>query len=201
MLEIDGIDDAWSFNGVQFRSVALNSAGNWQGATETRHCNFICSYGADNCNLTALTPLTDESIMVAGGVVKNIDFELDGISPSDGKLVLELQLYKGTNNNGCFYGLTGIVLKGNLDGTTAVCRSKMNTAESNHLVTLGGVLIYKPALSQVRQGVLFNFIKIQIISSGYCALAPPMSFGLVRAQTRFEMQQSKASYARLPHWG
>lgn len=121
MLEIDGIDDAWSFNGVQFRSVALNSAGNWQGSTETRHCNFICSYGADNCNLTPLTPLTDESIMVAGGVVKNIDFELDGISPSSGKLVLELQLYKGTDNNGCFYGLTGIVLKGNFDGTTAVC--------------------------------------------------------------------------------
>lgn len=120
-LEIDGIDDAWVFNGVQFRSVALNSAGNWQGATETRHCNFICSYGIDNGNLTALAPLTDESIMVAGGVVKNIDFELGGISPSSGKLVLELQLYKGTDNNGCFYGLTGIVLKGNFDGTTAVC--------------------------------------------------------------------------------
>ena len=120
MLEIDGIDDAWSFNGVQFRSVALNSAGNWQGATETRHCNFICSYGIDNGNLTALAPLTDESIMVAGGVVKNIDFELDGISPLDGKLVLNLQLYKGTNNNGCFYGLTGVVLKGSLGEATLV---------------------------------------------------------------------------------
>ena len=119
-LEIDGIDDAWVFNGVQFHSVALNSAGNWQGATETRHCNFICSYGVDKVNLTALSPLTDESIMVAGGVVKNVDFELDGISPSDGKLVLELQLYKGTNNNGCFYGLTGVVLKGNFDVETAV---------------------------------------------------------------------------------
>ena len=137
MLEIDGIDDAWSFNGVQFRSVALNSAGNWQGATETRHCNFICSYGADNCNLTALTPLTDESIMVAGGVVKNIDFELDGISPLDGKLVLELQLYKGTNNNGCFYGLTGIVLKGNLDGTTAVC-SIADDARTGNVYDLTG---------------------------------------------------------------
>ena len=143
MLEIDGIDDAWSFNGVQFRSVALNSAGNWQGATETRHCNFICSYGADNCNLTALTPLTDESIMVAGGVVKNIDFELDGISPSDGKLVLELQLYKGTNNNGCFYGLTGIVLKGNLDGTTAVC-SIADDARTGKVYDLTGRQIATP---------------------------------------------------------
>lgn len=142
-LEIEGLDDAWSFNGVQFRSVALNSAGNWQGATETRHCNFICSYGADNCNLTALTPLTDESIMVAAGVVKNIDFELDGISPLDGKLVLNLQLYKGTNNNGCFYGLTGVVLKGNLDGTTAVC-SIADDARTGKVYDLTGRQIATP---------------------------------------------------------
>ena len=120
MLEIEGLDDTWSFNGVQFRSVALNSAGNWQGATETRHCNFICSYGPDVNDLTALAPLTDVSIMVAGGVVKNVDFELEDVSPVDGKLVLKLQIYKGTSNNGCFYGLTGIVLKGALEESTAV---------------------------------------------------------------------------------
>ena len=143
MLEIDGIDDAWSFNGVQFRSVALNSAGNWQGSTETRHCNFICSYGADNCNLTPLTPLTDESIMVAGGVVKNIDFELDGISPLDGKLVLNLQLYKGTNNNGCFYGLTGVVLKGEFDETTAV-RNLVTDVQEGKVYDLVGRQIATP---------------------------------------------------------
>ena len=143
MLEIDGIDDAWSFNGVQFRSVALNSAGNWQGATETRHCNFICSYGADNCNLTALTPLTDESIMVAGSVVKNVDFELDGISPLDGKLVLNLQLYKGTNNNGCFYGLTGVVLKGEFDEATAV-RNLATDVQQDKVYDLTGRQIATP---------------------------------------------------------
>ena len=119
-LEIEGIDDAWVLNGVQFRSVALNSAGNWQGATETRHCNFICSYGGDKDNLTPLSPLTDESIMVAGGAPKNVDFLLSGISPSQGRLVLRLQLYKGANNNGCFYGLTGIVLKGRIGEATMV---------------------------------------------------------------------------------
>ena len=119
-LEIEGLDDAWSFHSVQFRSVALNSAGNWQGATETRHCNFICSYGVDANDLVVLSPLTDESIMVAGGVVKNVDFGLENVSSVDGRLVLKLQIYKGTNNNGCFYGLTGIVLKGIFDETTAV---------------------------------------------------------------------------------
>ena len=68
----------------------------------------------------ALAPITDESIMVGGGVPKNVDFRLEDISSSGGKLVLKLQLYKGTNNNGCFYGLTGVVLKGNFDVETAV---------------------------------------------------------------------------------
>ena len=119
-LEVEGIDDAWTFHGVQYRSVALNSAGNWQGATETRHCNFICSYGSDRESMTELEPITDESIMVGGGVPKNVDFKLGDISSSGGKLVIELQIYKGTNNNGCFYGLTGIVLKGKFADATAV---------------------------------------------------------------------------------
>ena len=70
--------------------------------------------------MTELEPITDESIMVGGGVPKNVDFKLGDISSSGGKLVIELQIYKGTNNNGCFYGLTGIVLKGNLGDATAV---------------------------------------------------------------------------------
>ena len=119
-LEVEGVDDAWTFHAVQYRSVALNSAGNWQGATETRHCNFICSYGSDRESMTELGPITDESIMVGGGVPKNVDFKLGDISSSGGKLVIELQIYKGTNNNGCFYGLTGVVLKGKFGDATAV---------------------------------------------------------------------------------
>ena len=142
-LEIEGLDDAWSFHGVQFRSVALNSAGNWQGATETRHCNFICSYGPDANELVALSPLADESIMVAGGVVKNVDFGLENISSVDGKLVLKLQIYKGTNNNGCFYGLTGIVLKGIFDETTAVGAVVLD-AQQGSVYDLGGRMVTDP---------------------------------------------------------
>ena len=58
--------------------------------------------------------------MVGGGVPKNVDFKLGDISSSGGKLVIELQIYKRTNNNGCFYGLTGIVFKGNFGDATAV---------------------------------------------------------------------------------
>ena len=142
-LEIEGLDDAWVFNAVQFCSVALNSAGNWQGATETRHCNFICSYGGDKDNLTSLSPLTDESIMVAGGAPKNVDFLLSGISPSNGKIVLRLQLYKGTNNNGCFYGLTGVVLKGNLGEATSV-KDIASSVQQGNVYDLTGRLVLSP---------------------------------------------------------
>ncbi|MBQ5896348.1 MAG: hypothetical protein IIW75_07275 [Bacteroidaceae bacterium] len=142
-LEIEGLDDAWVFNAVQFRSVALNSAGNWQGATETRHCNFICSYGGDKDNLTPLSPLTDESIMVAGGAPKNVDFLLSGISPSNGKIVLRLQLYKGTNNNGCFYGLTGIVLKGSLGEATSV-KDIASSVQQGNVYDLTGRQVLSP---------------------------------------------------------
>ena len=142
-LEIEGLDDAWVFNAVQFRSVALNSAGNWQGATETRHCNFICSYGGDKDNLTPLSPLTDESIMVAGGAPKNVDFLLSGISPSNGKIVLRLQLYKGTNNNGCFYGLTGVVLKGSLGEVTSV-KDIASSVQQGNVYDLTGRRVLSP---------------------------------------------------------
>ena len=119
-LEIDGLDEAWRFKSVVFRSVALNSAGNWQGATETRHCNFVCSYGNGDEGLVELPFKADESIMVGGGLPKDVTFVVDGISSADGKLVIKLQLYKGTNNNGCFYGLTGITLKRDSDAVSSV---------------------------------------------------------------------------------
>lgn len=62
----------------------------------------------------------NEGDMVGGGVPKNVDFELGDISSSGGKLIIELQIYKGTNNNGCLYGLTGIVLKGKFGEETTV---------------------------------------------------------------------------------
>ena len=50
--------------------------------------------------------------MVASGALKDVIFETEGITPINGKLNIKLNIYKGTNNLGCFYGLTGITLKG-----------------------------------------------------------------------------------------
>lgn len=144
-LSIDGIDNSFSINSITFSGVALNYAGNWQGATETRHCNFECSYGNDN-SLEALAPIKDESIMIAAGVLKDVTFETEGIMPSNGKLNIKLNIYKGTNNLGCFYGLTGITLRGvdtEMPGT-AVGEITKNRVQSTAIYDLQGRKVVVP---------------------------------------------------------
>lgn len=116
-----------------------------QKATETRHCNFLCSYGVSKEALTELAAITDESIMIAGGVVKNIDFELADVSSAEGKLVLRLQLYKGSSNNGCFYGLTGVVLKGKREVPTLVDHVGTATVSNGKLFDLAGREVVNPS--------------------------------------------------------
>ncbi|MBQ1177473.1 MAG: exo-alpha-sialidase, partial [Bacteroidaceae bacterium] len=55
----------------------------------------------------------DESIMIANGEEKIISFDNNLTADENGTLVLTLKIWKGTSNNGCFYGLTGISLTGN----------------------------------------------------------------------------------------
>ncbi|MBQ8270673.1 MAG: exo-alpha-sialidase [Bacteroidaceae bacterium] len=98
----------YKFNSVTFTSVAVNSVGNLQPATETRHCNFTLT-----ANGTQIGSKTDESIMVNSnaGDTKSIEFNGFDIQANEsGTLTIKLTLYKGTTNNGCFYGLTGITL-------------------------------------------------------------------------------------------
>lgn len=98
----------YKFNSATFTSVAVNSGGNLQPATETRHCNFTLT-----ANDTQIGSKTDESIMVNSnaGDTKSIKFDgFDIQADNNGSLTIKLTLYKGTTNNGCFYGLTGITL-------------------------------------------------------------------------------------------
>lgn len=75
----------------------------------------------------------------------NVDFEVEGISSSDGKLVLKLKLYKGTNNNGCFYGLTGIVLKGLFDETTTATDIALDIEQQGRAFDLVGREVINPS--------------------------------------------------------
>ncbi|MBQ5643458.1 MAG: sulfatase-like hydrolase/transferase [Bacteroidaceae bacterium] len=119
-LQVNGLEDNVHFSNFTFSSVALNAAGLWQSYTETRHCNFLCSYSTRDGGMEELPMLSDESIMVANGAPKYVSFDVEKVTPVAGGLTIELKLYKGTENGGCFYGLTGVTLNGGTDNATKI---------------------------------------------------------------------------------
>ena len=108
-LTISGIDVEQIYDNVSYTHVAVNSGGNYQPANDTdiRHCNFIL-----NANGSDLETKTDINIWIPEGKSENtITFENKEIKANaDGTITLKLTLYKGTTNNGCFYGLKNVAI-------------------------------------------------------------------------------------------
>ena len=104
-LTVEGLNT--TVTGVAFTHVAVNSGGNLQPSNDVdvRHCNFKLEVNGE-----AADALTDQNIWIpAGATDKTIAFDNLEIA-ANGTLTIKLTLYKGTTNNGCFYGLTKITL-------------------------------------------------------------------------------------------
>ena len=106
-LTIEGLNG--TVNGVSFTHVPVNSAGNKQPKfNENRHCNFIVA-----ANNEEIGTLTDGNIVIQQNDPNNdktFTFNEFEAFEANGTLTIKLTLYKGTSNNGCFYGLTKITL-------------------------------------------------------------------------------------------
>ena len=108
-LTIRDLDAADVYESVAYTHVAVNGAGNLQPSNnvDVRHCNYILGVNGENVaakdNVNIWIP--------AGATEKTETFEGQEIrANADGSLTLKLTLYKGTTNDGCFYGLTKITL-------------------------------------------------------------------------------------------
>ena len=104
-LTVEGLNT--TVTGVAFTHIAVNSGGNLQPSNDVdvRHCNFKLEVNGE-----AAGALTDQNIWIpAGATDKTIAFDNLEIA-ANGTLTIKLTLYKGTSNNGCFYGLTKITL-------------------------------------------------------------------------------------------
>ena len=104
-LTVEGLNT--TVTGVAFTHVAVNSGGNLQPSNnvDVRHCNFKLEVNGE-----AAGALTDQNIWIpADATDKTIAFN-DLEIAANGTLTIKLTLYKGTSNNGCFYGLTKITL-------------------------------------------------------------------------------------------
>ena len=91
---------------VAFTHVAVNSGGNLQPSDGTiRHCNFKLE-----ANGNAVGTLSNQNIWIpSGSTDKTIEFN-DLSVAADGTLTIKLTIYKGTSNDGCYYGLKKITL-------------------------------------------------------------------------------------------
>ena len=104
-LTVEGLNT--TVTGVAFTHVAVNSGGNLQPSNneDVRHCNFKLEVNSE-----AAGTLSDQNIWIpSGSTDKTIAFDNLEIA-ANGTLIIKLTLYRGTSNNGCFYGLTKITL-------------------------------------------------------------------------------------------
>ena len=104
-LTVEGLNT--TVTGVAFTHIAVNSGGNLQPSNDVdvRHCNFKLEVNGE-----AAGTLSDQNIWIPSGATdKTITFDNLEIA-ANGTLTIKLTLYKGTTNNGCFYGLTKITL-------------------------------------------------------------------------------------------
>lgn len=106
-LTVSGLTPNQDFSSVRFTHKAVNSAGNFQPqGADVRHCNLTLTVGGEEVGT-----LTDENIWIpSGSTDKVIAFGNTFAADAEGNLTLGLKIAKGTNNNGCFYGLTKIEL-------------------------------------------------------------------------------------------
>ena len=162
-----------------FTHVAVNSGGNLQPSNDTdvRHCNFKLEAN----NEAVGTTLSDHNIWIPNGNTdKTINFDNISVN-ADGTLTIKLTLYKGTNNNGCYYGLTKITLTavetGPLAGKLFRIKAKnttnyMNIANtSNNTGSTSGVTVVAKNESSDTQVFLFeqsgNGYKLKANSGNY----------------------------------
>ena len=104
-LTVEGLNT--TVTGVAFTHIAVNSGGNLQPSNDVdvRHCNFKLE-----ANGEVAGTLSDQNIWIPSGATdKTIAFDNLEIE-ANSTLTIKLTLYKGTTNNGCFYGLTKITL-------------------------------------------------------------------------------------------
>lgn len=120
--EVSGLPDEWQFNTVGLNIHALNGGSNYQenGDGVVRQWNVDVKQGSSADALQGFATYTDIDIAAgvgsAGAVHKVWNATSENVVTAGNTLVVQLTITKGTTNNGCFFGLSGITLTN--DGNT-----------------------------------------------------------------------------------
>ncbi|MCM1348008.1 MAG: hypothetical protein NC338_01235 [Firmicutes bacterium] len=118
---INGLPAGYSFDGVGLDIHALNGGGGYQdggvanGDHMDRQWNVTVETGESASDLLTLQTLTNIDInkvgVTDGKVHKVWDFEATQPVAASNPLFVKIAIQGGTNNSGCFFGLSSIVIK------------------------------------------------------------------------------------------
>lgn len=113
-LSLTGLPQDFSFDCVQLETRALNSGGSYQDEGQVRQWNLSAQLGSDEASLADFAALTDYDLNNAHPSLP----VLTAAAPAttDGSLCLRITATKGTNNGGCFIGLSRVVLYDSAEG-------------------------------------------------------------------------------------
>lgn len=113
-LDITGLEPGFAFDRVQLEAHALNSSGAYQAEGQVREWNLTTAQGADAASLADFAALTDYDLNNAHPALPVLEAETPATAGAS--LSLRLTASKGTDNGGCFFGLSRIVLYDSAEG-------------------------------------------------------------------------------------
>ena len=113
-LDITGLEPGFAFDRVQLEAHALNSSGAYQSEGQVREWNLTAAQGAGAASLADFAALTDYDLNNAHPALPVLEAETPATAGAS--LSLRLTASKGTDNGGCFFGLSRIVLYDSAEG-------------------------------------------------------------------------------------
>ena len=121
---ITGLPENYKFNGIGMHVHAFNSGGGYQENKDSKVRQFNVKVTANNQDF-----VTYNDIDLAAGVIgshKTWARSAEEVTVADGSLTLSLNITKGTQNDGCFFGLESIVL-GDIEELCEGIKSKLDS--------------------------------------------------------------------------
>ena len=112
-LQVSGLQHGFSFNRIGLDIHALNGGSNYQerGDGITRQWNVAAATGNNNAHFAALNDIDIAAGVNTNGTTHKV-WEMTSTETveSDGQLTLTFTITKGTENKGCFFGLSEVTL-------------------------------------------------------------------------------------------
>lgn len=115
-VNISGLAPEFAFDRIQLETRALNAQGAYQTPGQVREWNLTALQGASEESLTDFAALTDYDLNTSQPSLPVLEAGTAATPEPDGSLCLRITASKGTDNGGCFIGLSRVILYDSTEG-------------------------------------------------------------------------------------